>query len=401
MSERFRFDLDEPEAHPAGTFWFHSHVHGSTAIQVANGVAGALIVRGDVDELPGVKQARERVFLLQQIPFDDPSVKPLTGECDDAALSIDDFPLAIAAKRTLVNGVLAPTIVVPKGQVERWRFIHAGISQEIALTLRRREGGKCGSPEAGAPIAAMRQIAADGITFGAAETVNDLVLDPGYRADVMMQAPSEPGTYCLLDAAAAVGLNDAPEDENVVAYLEVKDAPATTTLMPSDAELKAIARPVLDCATTLDTPVRPFVFAQQKDAMGALCEGQCPKGTPIFNLDCRQFDAADEPLPLPFGKIEEWQLSSQLSDHPYHIHVNSFTVCAGSIVHGEAVTTPHWKDTLFVRKADTATGSGVNAMTSTPIRIRTHYEDFKGKFVMHCHKLQHEDEGMMRKVDVE
>jgi FtsP/CotA-like multicopper oxidase with cupredoxin domain len=61
----------------------------------------------------------------------------------------------------------------------------------------------------------------------------------------------------------------------------------------------------------------------------------------------------------------------------------------------------HWKDTLFVRQADTASGKGVDALTSNPIRIRTEYSDFKGKFVMHCHKLQHEDEGMMRVLAVE
>ena len=32
-----------------GTHWYHAHKHGSTAINLANGMAGALIIEGDYD----------------------------------------------------------------------------------------------------------------------------------------------------------------------------------------------------------------------------------------------------------------------------------------------------------------------------------------------------------------
>src|SRR5262249_52697334 len=43
----FEYEYKIPPEHPAGTFWYHSHRHGSTAIQVSSGMAGALIVRGN------------------------------------------------------------------------------------------------------------------------------------------------------------------------------------------------------------------------------------------------------------------------------------------------------------------------------------------------------------------
>jgi FtsP/CotA-like multicopper oxidase with cupredoxin domain len=43
----FEYVYNLPPDHPAGTFWYHSHRHGSTALQVSSGMAGALIVRGD------------------------------------------------------------------------------------------------------------------------------------------------------------------------------------------------------------------------------------------------------------------------------------------------------------------------------------------------------------------
>ena len=46
-----------------------------------------------------------------------------------------------------------------------------------------------------------------------------------------------------------------------------------------------------------------------------------------------------------------------------------------------------WRDTLIIEKRK-------------PERILTRYEDFKGKFVLHCHILDHEDQGMMQNVRI-
>jgi FtsP/CotA-like multicopper oxidase with cupredoxin domain len=42
----FQYEYNVPPDHPAGTFWYHSHRHGSTALQVSSGMAGPLIIRG-------------------------------------------------------------------------------------------------------------------------------------------------------------------------------------------------------------------------------------------------------------------------------------------------------------------------------------------------------------------
>ncbi|RYG12575.1 MAG: multicopper oxidase family protein, partial [Burkholderiales bacterium] len=83
----FEYEYNVPSDHPAGTFWYHTHLHGSTALQVSSGMAGALIIRGN---RPPVRQAdgkiasgdidtllqptrtqpfRERVLVLQQIQY--------------------------------------------------------------------------------------------------------------------------------------------------------------------------------------------------------------------------------------------------------------------------------------------------------------------------------------------
>ena len=79
---QFQYEYNIPPDHPSGTFWYHSHRHGSTALQVSSGMAGALIVRGtrppttagngDLDTLLKPISGQpfpERVMVFQQIQY--------------------------------------------------------------------------------------------------------------------------------------------------------------------------------------------------------------------------------------------------------------------------------------------------------------------------------------------
>jgi L-ascorbate oxidase len=183
----FEYEYNIPADHPAGTFWYHSHRHGSTAIQVSSGMAGALIVNGNrkpvkegMQYLPGdidilLKTASERVLLLQQIQYacrdpktaaimhvrkDDPE-SPWSCERDNEG---DPIPIGglegydqfvpdswvQSGRHTLVNGKLQPVLSVggpfqrpsrqssvkaQTGKPERWRIIHAGIRDTVKLAI--------------------------------------------------------------------------------------------------------------------------------------------------------------------------------------------------------------------------------------------------------------------------
>ncbi len=65
-----RYEVHIPPDHPCGTFWYHPHRHGSTAGDVASGMSGALIVEGKgLDTVREIKAARERIMVLNQIPY--------------------------------------------------------------------------------------------------------------------------------------------------------------------------------------------------------------------------------------------------------------------------------------------------------------------------------------------
>lgn len=61
--EMFQTIVHIPKDHPPGTFWYHPHVHGSTAMQVSSGMAGALIIEGGLDDDPALQHIEDRIFV--------------------------------------------------------------------------------------------------------------------------------------------------------------------------------------------------------------------------------------------------------------------------------------------------------------------------------------------------
>jgi len=162
---KFEYEINIPTDHPSGTFWYHAHRHGSTALQVASGAAGALIVRGDrpyTGNKPGdidtiLKDATgkpipEQVFLFQQIPYacfnDDGSIitqKDRTWTCPSGKTGVvENFDKQLASatvwdesgRFTSINGVVQPTLQgIAAGEIQRWRFIHGGIHDTVNLQI--------------------------------------------------------------------------------------------------------------------------------------------------------------------------------------------------------------------------------------------------------------------------
>lgn len=68
--ERLTYEFPLPQNHPAGTFWYHPHHHGHVAEQVFGGLAGLLIVRGELDAIPEIQAAQEEFLVLQDFDLD-------------------------------------------------------------------------------------------------------------------------------------------------------------------------------------------------------------------------------------------------------------------------------------------------------------------------------------------
>jgi FtsP/CotA-like multicopper oxidase with cupredoxin domain len=144
----------------------------------------------------------------------------------------------------------------------------------------------------------------------------------------------------------------------------------TNLLMARDADDTGIANPT-------PTPELPRIDYQK--------EG-------LFTADEALFDN------MVVGNFEEWTIWNRSnSDHPFHIHTNSFLL---THINGEALPTPEWHDTLLIPAATGGAGNINNAAFGS-VTFRTWYDPrFTGSMVFHCHVLTHEDVGMMQRLDL-
>jgi FtsP/CotA-like multicopper oxidase with cupredoxin domain len=202
----YRIGLD----HPPGAYWYHPHLHGSTAIQVGSGMAGALIIKGDIDRVPEIAAATERVFVFQA-PISDAagSLESFTQVADSPGL---EGPF-------LINGVRRPRIVMQRGEVQNWHFINAAIFNFVNLRLDDHAlnvYSHDGNPRR------------DMLAFGP-EGQNGVVLAPANRASALVQAGA-PGTYQLRTLQFQMGTRLAILEEDVLADVVVVDPPLAMRL---------------------------------------------------------------------------------------------------------------------------------------------------------------------------
>lgn len=466
----FDYEYNVPPDHPAGTFWYHPHKHGSTALQVSSGMDGALIIRGDrpptavtpgdIDILLTDADNRaiaDKVLLFQQVQyacFDKdgkiqttigPDGKPQrpwvchpgqVGEIRDYEQQFSPSSTWVKSGRfTSINGVVQPMISGLKaGRFERWRLIHGGVREAVDFSIFPQ---KAGAPDFRTVKAAdqaawmakyceltrplpLFEIALDGLTRQAVRRAADTRLQPGYRADLAVSFPAG-GRYCIVDAAApATGSpSQLAEAARVLAIAEVQDTPsaqgvdpeaALRDLMVAAAKRNIPAGPTQDkvVADLATLTLSAFVWHKTIDK----AELNAPDQTLVFNIDTQaapiRFEVNGQPYDparidrqLKLGDVQEWRLSSDFAAHPFHIHVNPFQIVSVKTKAGVDVTDPkggafdadyagligQWKDTLFVKEG-------------LIIATRTRYERYIGEFVLHCHILDHEDQGMMQNVSI-
>ncbi|WP_445633270.1 Multicopper oxidase, types 2 and 3 [Nostoc sp. DSM 114161] len=370
-------EIHIPPNHPGGTHWYHPHKHGSTALQVSSGMEGAIIVEGALDEIPEIKKAKEKIFVFQQIPYDE------QGKVEDFQNSFGPNKWDELQRWTTINGQIIPIIEMQPGEVQRWRFIHAGVRETIDLQLRKASNGE---------LIKLHEIAVDGIPLGKLDSWDrPIELQPGYRSDVLVQADELTEEYLLVDAETKSenSLRRVTEPEKILARVVVRGESLGNIWPHNDQEdwktnssfVNALLAARKNNELLADITDEEIAGHEKINIQFNLTEEE-PKQ---FLVNNAEFELEDpNPISLTLGTANEWTLSSQKFNHPFHIHVNPFQQTRKDPQGNDEII---WRDTLMVKQGQ-------------PLTIRSRYEDFDGKFVLHCHILDHEDQGMMKLVKI-
>jgi FtsP/CotA-like multicopper oxidase with cupredoxin domain len=490
----FQYEYNIPPDHPAGTFWYHPHRHGSTALQVSSGMAGALIVRGN--RLPGEKTngdigtllknsdgsaMRERILVLQQIQYacldkngavkvkKDSNGKVIAWICDrDDTGGIEFYndpggnglfgpgTWSQSGRYTSINGSILPTFHTKAGEIERWRMIHAGVRDTISLEFRRLKPGApsidtlkaadadrfIGDNCVGDPIS-YHVIADDGLTRAAAWQTSLTTLQPGYRSDALVVFPKA-GAYCVIDSSAPASgsvsqsavsrqllgvVLAAPGSAvgNIHGYLTKELVAAAERTMPVSIRAKVVAdlkdglklthftpHPDIKDSEVTGYQELAFFIDTSKNTKFEISNDLGP--SPNF----KPYDPTRIDRTLTLGGVDEWILQSHFVSHPFHIHVNPFQIvkildpngkdvsAPGAIDNAGGCTDPQypglkgvWKDTLWIKSLIGSETCSTNPKSGIyTVVVRTRYQRYIGEYVLHCHILDHEDQGMMQNVSI-
>ncbi len=291
--EEFRHDhihhqvIYLPDDHVAGTFWYHPHKHGSTTIQVGSGMAGTLQVvdeRRGLDAIAQIRRAADHIFVLQQVGY---GTDGLIENYDN----LQEAPFNALNRPTLVNGQVYPKLRVKVDEVQRWRFVHAGVTAGINPTLVDKNFACTTTAIANqsdfSSALPQRQIAFDGIPTGNDVAVDIARLFPGYRVDVLVKFAADTidvgDELLLVDANRAcmnAGSNGAPNWRSaryVLAQIEVVAGRAPATELPSAGALQQARAdyaypggPIEPLTPAdLDAPANFIHFAAESLARGA------------------------------------------------------------------------------------------------------------------------------------
>ena len=326
----------------AGTYWYHPHPHGTTGAQIGRGLYGALIIRAADDPLPS--SLREQVLVLADNRFAPDGAIDFSTPRTPAGVA--DEVNGREGNVLFVNGEVRPTIAIASGEVQRWRIINASAARVYRLAI---------------PGLTFLHVGSDGGLFERPVEAREIVVANSERVEVLVRGTDPPGTTRVLQAL--------PYDR-YVPQTRPADWNATRdllTLRYTDAP--PVAAPVLPERLRVVAPI---------DASKAVATRVISFSQGLING--RTMDLSRVDVRARLGTTEVWQIENLVGmDHPFHLHGFQFQVLDRN---GVAEPFRSWKDTVNVPKHET-------------VRLVVRFADYPGKWMFHCHILDHEDLGMM------
>jgi FtsP/CotA-like multicopper oxidase with cupredoxin domain len=303
------------------------------------GLYGALIVRGEIEPvLDG-----EQVLVLDDLKLDR------QGQLTKFGGLVQSHDGREGDVR-LVNGKCEPVLRIAAGQIERWRIVNASSARYVRLSI----GG-----------ASFQILGTDGGLIEAPVAAKEVLLTPSDRVEIAV-GPFEEGEELAIEALAYPrGTIKRSKSEHFATVL-VGQAKPSTAVIPGRL------RTITPLAAVSDSPTRTVEFGVKHN----LTRG----ADFLVNKEMHHQDA-----PVKVGELQIWDIvNSSHMDHPFHLHGFFFQVVA---INGKPPAWLSWEDV-------------VNLPPKSTTRIAWIPDDRPGRWMYHCHILEHHAAGMMAHFDV-
>lgn len=385
----YTYEYDILPDHPQGTYWYHPHKHGATAMHLFSGMTGMLIIEGGgIDDVPEVKAAADLVFNINELQLQGFAGEP--GTVQDPYV-VPDYvtpsPFANGDSVWVVNGQYQPTMKVRPGQLVRLRILNSSARSGTPLKIN------------GPADVDWNIISFDGLTLPEMRTVPEFTLFSANRADVLVRFDT-PGSYNI-EKLVSPGPGSGAQPARVLALIEVAGDPFPQEL-PSGP--LPVSPTLTDIATSELTEAVPRTLTYRvQGGVGPLIGGSAAANFTVNNV---RFSSSTINQIIPLGSVLEWSLvNTSGAHHPHHIHIQDMQVVATSdgMLNGLVFTPTNDPDPTAPINFFFPQPVWLDTVAIPPngwVRVRQRFPDFPGLFVFHCHILVHEDIGMMQLVNV-
>jgi spore coat protein A len=427
-----------PNEQRAAMLWYHDHVMGVTRFKVYAGLAGIWIVRDDRERELGLAEGPpyELPLLLTDRNFDTGPDGAMTGQL---LHKTDPVVAECFGPFTAVNGTIWPYVEV-EPTTYRLRLLNGSNARTFRLVLERdgkpdhQRVAQIGSD--GGLLLAPARIPAQGLVLASAERADLLVdfsdLAPGTELTLWNTARA-PFDGAFADPATA----GASDRDGLLPYPEVLrlrvvgvrrsrySVPSTLATDFQRTRQDEVAASVVRAIALVERPAEVQGQAPML-TLRELVEDPAAKEPVITIVEARggeerttrwrtvatRFEDAATFFPV-LREPEIWRLINLTEDtHPIHVHLDSFQVLSrqpavvtladdGITATGTSATVhigqrsddgiPHALDDNELGLKDTVR---VNANEVVDIAVR--FSSFAGRYMYHCHILEHEDRDMMR-----
>ena len=353
-----------PNQQEAASLFYHDHAMGITRLNAVAGLLGLYVIRSEFEDelnLPKGKYEIPLVIFDRSFRADGQIYYPVSGKPGAPWVS-EYYGSAI-----LVNGKIFPYHEV-EARKYRLRLVNGSNGSFYRLSF---------SPEATVTSEAIPfyQIGSEQGFLSAPAETNLLILGPGERADLVVDFSSHAGKQVILRTDVAI-----------IMQFRVSAAKTADPL-----SLPTTLRSVVRIPESSATRTRELTLADYQNRLGR-------SSVMLLNAAHWEIPVTENPV---LNSTEIWSFINLTDDsHPIHLHLVRFQVLdrrpfdvavyqlTGKIVlTGPAVALTAnelgWKDTVRV-----------DPFTVTRIIVK--FEGYTGRYVWHCHMLEHEDNEMMR-----
>ncbi len=350
-----------PNEQEPATLWYHDHAMGINRLNVYAGLFGMYVIRDNFEDALNLPRGRHEIPLI----IYDRSFRQ-DGSLDYPTSGMPDMPWVPEAfgEAMLVNGKLFPHLDVEPRKY-RFRILNAANGRFFHFSLSN--GQK------------FIQIGTDQGLLPAPLPLDSFVIAPGERFDVIVDFSDHAGEQIVLRSDA----------------FEIMQFRVSKSPVRDDSVIPATLRPVPKISEALAVKTRRIPLLEFKsptgDSMTMLLGGQ-------------HWDMPVTENPV-LDTVEIWEFLNTTEDsHPIHLHMVRFQLldrrsfdeplyfAQRQVRYTGAAESPEpyetgWKDTI-------------RAHSKMITRIIVRFEGYPGRYVWHCHVLEHEDNEMMRPYDV-